>query len=115
MATHKELDVWKEAIDLVTKVYGLTNGFPDTEKFGLISQIRRSAVSVPSNIAEGAARGTNKEYVHFLNISLASLSELETQLIISEKLNYPSDPQIVKDLEKIQSKLYKLRNYLKSK
>ena len=115
MATHKELDVWKEAIDLVTKVYGLTNGFPDTEKFGLISQIRRSAVSVPSNIAEGAARGTNKEYVHFLNISLASLSELETQLIISEKLNYPSDPQMVKDLEKIQSKLYKLRNYLKSK
>ena len=115
MATHKELDVWKEAIDLVTKVYGLTNGFPDTEKFGLISQIRRSAVSVPSNIAEGAARGSNKEYVHFLNISLASLSELETQLIISEKLNYPSDPQIVKDLEKIQSKLYKLRNYLKSK
>ena len=115
MATHKELDVWKEAIDLVTKVYGLTNDFPDTEKFGLISQIRRSAVSVPSNIAEGAARGSNKEYVHFLNISLASLSELETQLIISEKLNYPSDPQIVKDLEKIQSKLYKLRNYLKSK
>lgn len=115
MATHKELDVWKEAIELVVKIYKLTVDFPSSEKYGLISQIRRSAVSIPSNIAEGAARGSTKEYIHFLNISLASLSELETQLIISEKLEYPSNPEILEALLQIQAKIYKLRNYLKSR
>ena len=115
MATHKELDVWKEAISLVTDIYKLTADFPEAEKFGLVSQMRRAAVSVPSNIAEGASRGTNKEYVHFLNISLGSLSELETQIIISENLGFLVSTTILEELEKIKAKLYKLRNYLKTK
>lgn len=115
MATHKELDVWKEAIDMVTNIYRLTAEYPDSEKFGLVSQMRRASVSVPSNIAEGAARGTNKEYVHFLNISLGSLSELETQIIISHNLEFINSIDILKDLEQVRAKLYKLRNYLKSK
>ncbi|MCF7822753.1 MAG: four helix bundle protein [Candidatus Marinimicrobia bacterium] len=115
MATHKELDVWKEAIDLVTKIYKMTADFPDREQFGLVSQMTRAAISVPSNIAEGAARGTSKEYVRFLNISLASLSELETQLIISQNLGYSVTLEIFSDVENIQAKLYKLRNYLNTK
>ena len=115
MTTHKDLDVWKESIDLVTKIYKLTSDFPDSEKFGLTSQMQRAAVSIPSNIAEGAARGTNKEYVYSLNISLGSLSELETQIIDSHYLEYISSLDILRDLELIRAKPYKLRNYLKSK
>ena len=115
MATHKDLDVWKEAITLVTEIYNLTANFPDSERFGLTSQMRRAAVSVPSNIAEGAARGTNKEYVRFLNISLGSLSEIETQILIFKNLEYISSTKILTDLELIRAKLYKLRTYLKSK
>jgi four helix bundle protein len=115
VATHKDLDVWKEAITLVTEIYNLTANFPDSERFGLTSQMRRAAVSVPSNIAEGAARGTNKEYVRFLNISLGSLSEIETQILISKNLEYISSTKILTDLELIRAKLYKLRTYLKSK
>ncbi len=115
MSTHRDLDVWKEAIALVTEVYRLTADFPKSEQFGLVSQMTRAAVSIPSNIAEGAARGTKKEYVYFLNISLGSISELETQIIISHNLEYISSLEILKDLELIRAKLYKLRNYLKSK
>jgi four helix bundle protein len=115
MATHKDLDVWKEAITMFTEFYTLTSNFPDSERFGLTSQMRRAAVSVPSNIAEGAARGTNKEYVRFLNISLGSLSELETQILIAQNLEYISSIEILTELESIRAKLYKLRNYIKSK
>ena len=115
MATHKDLDVWKESIELVTEIYKITSKFPDSEKFGLTSQMNRSAISVPSNIAEGASHGTNKEYVYFLNISLGSLSELETQIIISHNLGFVNSLDILKDLEQIRAKLYKLRNHLKSK
>ena len=115
MATHKDLDVWKESIELVTELYRMTSSFPDSERFGLIAQMQRAAVSIPSNIAEGAARGTNKEYVYFLNSSLGSLSELETQIIISHNLEHINSLDILKDLELIRAKLYKLRNYLKSK
>lgn len=113
MATHKELDVWKDSIEFVTRIYLLTSDFPDSERYGLVSQMRRSAVSIPSNIAEGASRGSNKEYVRFINISLGSLSELETQIIIAKKLEYLSSTDIIDDLEKIQAMLCKLRNYLK--
>lgn len=90
MKTHKDLDSWKKSIELVTDIYRLTNNFPKTEQYGLTSQIRRSAVSVPSNIAEGAGRQYDKEFIQFLHISLGSLSELETQLIISINLEYLS-------------------------
>jgi len=86
--SYKDLKVWSAAVDLVTDVYRLTEKFPRHEAFGLASQIQRAAVSVPSNIAEGQARNSDNEFNHFLGISLGSLAEMETQLIIAEKLRY---------------------------
>lgn len=84
--SYKELIVWQRAMELVTEVYAVTERFPKDEKYGLISQMRRAAVSVPSNIAEGRHRGTKKEFVNFLRIALGSVGELETQLEISKRL-----------------------------
>ncbi len=86
MKTHKDLNVWSKSIDLVTMIYKETSSFPKSELYSLTNQIRRCAVSVPSNIAEGAARTSKKEFSHFLSISLGSIAELETQLIISKNL-----------------------------
>lgn len=86
--THKDLDVWELGIKLVEVIYAFTKYFPKEEIYGLTSQLRRSAISVPSNIAEGYARAGNKELIHFLYIALGSLSELETQIIISINLKY---------------------------
>lgn len=91
LKTHRDLDVWKKSILLVTTVYEITKGFPKEEVYGITNQIRRSAVSVPSNIAEGSARQGNKEFAQFLYISLGSLTELETQLIIARNLKYLSE------------------------
>jgi len=88
MKTHKDLLVWQRSIELVTGIYKVTKGFPKEEIYGITSQIRRSAVSVPSNIAEGAGRKSPKEFKQFLSIALGSLSELETQVIIAKNLNY---------------------------
>jgi len=85
---HKELDVWKYSVDLVMDVYKITLDFPKEETYGLTSQIKRAVVSIPSNIAEGLARQTKREQIQFLYIALGSLSELETQLIISKKLGF---------------------------
>ncbi|NUQ25858.1 MAG: four helix bundle protein [Saprospiraceae bacterium] len=85
---HKTLDAWNHSIRLVEYVYQITSGFPKEELFGITSQIRRSAVSIPSNIAEGVARFSNKDKLHFTYISLGSLAELETQLIIAYKIGY---------------------------
>lgn len=97
MKTHLDLDVWKRSIEFVTLIYRLTGKFPKSEIYGITSQIRRSAVSIPSNIAEGAGRTSKKEFSHFLSISLGSLAELETQLIISDNLNY-LDSGLLNDL-----------------
>lgn len=86
MKTHHDLDVWKKSIDLVTAIYKVTESYPKSELYGLTSQIRRCAVSVPSNIAEGAARTSTKEFSQFLSIALGSIAELETQLIVSSNL-----------------------------
>ena len=86
--THKDLDVWKLSIQLLKDIYQLTSKFPSEEKFGLVVQIRRAVVSIPSNIPEGAARNSDKDYIRFLYISLGSLSEIETQLIIAEELGF---------------------------
>lgn len=85
---HKKLEVWKQSIDLVTEVYKIISNFPKEEKYVLADQIKRSAISIPSNIAEGAARNTKKEFINFLHIAQGSLSELDTQLSIALKLDY---------------------------
>jgi four helix bundle protein len=89
---HHDLRVWQEAIDVVEAIYDLTKRFPKTEIYGLISQMRRSAVSVPSNIAEGASRLSDREFIQFLGVARGSLSELETQITIAERLGYVVDP-----------------------
>jgi four helix bundle protein len=88
---HYDLDVWKDAMRLVPEAYRVTASFPDTEKFGLTSQIRRSAISIPSNIAEGAARGGRVELIRFLTIARGSLAELDTQIWIARDLGYVTD------------------------
>lgn len=85
---HKRLEVWKRSMDFVIAAYNLTKKFPKEEQFGLGDQIRRSAVSVPANIAEGAGRRTKKEFLNFLHISQGSLSELDTHLEIALRLGY---------------------------
>jgi four helix bundle protein len=88
LRTHKDLDVWKNAVVFVTDIYKATKSFPSSELYGLTSQIRRAAVSVPSNIAEGAARKNKTEFKQFLYIALSSAAELETQIIIAGNLQY---------------------------
>jgi four helix bundle protein len=95
---HHNLLAWQEAIQLVKATYTLTQAFPREAQFGLTAQMRRAAISVPSNIAEGAARNSTKEFVHFLVLARASLSELETQLIISRELGYVRDSTHVDEL-----------------
>ena len=88
MKSHKELDVWKDSIDLVVQIYNITKGFPKEELYGLTIQIRRAAASVPANVSEGAGRNHSKQFIRFLRIAQASLSECETLLQISIRLNY---------------------------
>lgn len=112
----KELKIWHKAIDLSTEVYRLTADFPKEERYGLISQIRRAVVSVPSNIAEGAGRNSDKEFIHFLGISNGSAYELQTQLIISRKLELIDArvEQVLEQIDQIQKMIYSLQNKLKS-
>jgi len=91
---YKELIVWQKAMDLVCLVYKITKSFPKEELYGLTTQIRRAAVSVPSNIAEGQARKTTAEFRNFLSIARGSMAELETQLIIAVRLNYMQKSQM---------------------
>jgi four helix bundle protein len=88
---HEELDVWRDAMDLVEVVYRLSASFPADERFGLIAQIRRAAVSVPSNIAEGAARRSRSELLQFLHVARASLAEVETQIQVADRLGFAVD------------------------
>lgn len=115
MANHKDLDVWKEAMDLAKTTYQLTKLFPKDELYGLVSQLRRSAVSIPSNIAEGAARSSDKEFIQFLYISLGSLSELETQILLSEEFGYLKNKEILNKVESVRKILLGLIKYLKRK
>ena len=85
---HKKLDVWKLGMDLVIEIYRVTTAFPAKETFSLVDQLRRAAISIPSNIAEGAARHTKKEFVNYLHMAQGSLSELDTQLELSRRLGY---------------------------
>ena len=113
--SYRDLRVWRAAMDLVESVYRLTKIFPREETYGLCSQMQRSAVSVPSNIAEGHAREHLKEYLHHLSIAQASLAELATQLEIAARLNYVSDKkfsQAIAATGALGRQLYALRNSL---
>jgi len=101
MHKYQELEVWKKSIDLSERIYELTKSFPKEEKYGLKSQMRRSSVSVPSNIAEGAGRNTKGEFRQFLGIAVGSLFELETQLLLAERFKYIRE--INQELENIES------------
>ena len=115
---YKELEGWQKAVNLATALYEVISGFPDTERFGLTAQIRRSAASVPANIAEGWGRGSTREYVQFLLIARGSLLELETHLIIAHKLGYMIREQsdsVQKQLESISKMLNRLIAALRSR
>lgn len=88
ISSYKELIVWQKSIQLVVKIYNITKDFPDNEKFNLISQINRAAVSIPANIAEGYGRNSSKNYIQFLRIARGSLQELETLFVIAKRLDY---------------------------
>lgn len=114
--THKDFDVWKLSMEVVINVYEITKPFPDEEKFGLVSQMRRCAVSIPSNIAEGAARGSTKEFLRFLQIARGSLAELETQMELALRLGFTrNNEKINADLIVMSKMLYKLTESLKNK
>ena len=115
MKSHKDLDVWKRSIGLVTEIYRITKSFPDDEKYGMMNQMRRSAVSIPSNIAEGSARHTKRENIQFLYVALGSLSELETQLTISNNLEYITNDSLYtfqKEILEIKNMTIGLIRYL---
>ena len=114
MATHENLEIWKQSIDFVTEIYSVTKNYPAGEKFGIVSQMRRAAVSIPSNIAEGAARNSDKEFLYFLHIALGSLSELDTQLLISKNLNFCDTSELRQKLKEIKIKLINYIKYIKS-
>ena len=103
IVSFKDLKIWQKGIEIVKDVYGLTKEFPKEEMYGLSSQMRRCAISIPSNIAEGFKRYHNKEYKQFLYISLGSSAELETQLIISQDLSYVTQAQLESVVEKLDS------------
>ena len=114
--SHHDLDLWKKSIDLVTEIYDATKLLPNDEKFSLTNQLRRAAISVPSNIAEGAARHSDKEFLRFLYISLGSIAELETQIIISNNLKLiASSGTILIELNEIKMMTLGLIKYVKSK
>ncbi len=101
ITSYKDLIVWQKSVNFSVEVYSITNTFPKSEIFGISSQLRRAAVAIPSNIAEGYARGYKKEYLQFLKIAYASGAECMTQLIIAQKINYLS----LADFEKITNHL----------
>ena len=112
---HRSLKVWQKAIELVEHVYGETRKFPNEELFGLTSQMRRAAVSVPANIAEGVARSGTKELVRFLSIAEASLSELDTHVEISHRLGYLKSDQLHGETDAVAALLMGLSASVKRK
>ena len=116
MRSHNKLDAWKKAIDFVVAIYKATDNFPKEEKFGLTSQLRRAAVSIPANIAEGAARRSSKEYTQFLSHSQGSASEVETELLIAFRLGFLTKAkyeELYRDLDDIGRMITGVSKYLK--
>jgi four helix bundle protein len=116
MKWHHNLDVWKRSLDLVIEIYKVTDAFPRQEMYGLTQQMRRAAVSIPSNIAEGAGRKSAKEFVQFLSTSQGSMAELETQLLIADKLGYLKNVNpLLKELDEISKMVAALQGTIKKK
>ena len=117
MHNYLELKIWQRSRALVKKVFHLTESFPGSQQYGLTIQIQRAAVSIPSNIAEGAGRNSSKEFIRFLDIANGSAFELETQLLLSCDLGFVKEEQIeniISDLKEIQKMIFKFRSSLKS-
>jgi len=104
----EKLEVWKCSVDLTKSIYELTNLFPENEKFGLISQLRRASISIASNLAEGTSRNTNKDKAHFTTMAYSSLMEVLNQLILSKELNFISE----NDYGKLRENISKISNML---
>jgi len=118
MRNFKELKIWNKARALVKEIYDVSDNFPSEEKFGLISQMRRSSISIASNIAEGSGKESNKEFIRFLEIAYSSAFELETQIILSHDLNFISDDDeisLLKKIREIQKMIFTFVISLKSK
>lgn len=110
---HTKLDVWKKAMNFTYEIYKITSKFPEIEKYSLSNQMRRCSVSIPSNIAEGAGRFSNKEFARFLHIAMGSIAELETQILISANLKYITDKSKYLDsLDEIRKMIYGLLKHL---
>jgi len=108
MHNFKKLAIWIKSVEFVTDIYKVTNTFPSHERFGLISQLQRAAVSVPTNISEGSAKTSNKDFARFLEISLGSTFELETELLVSLNLSYID----VEAYNRLQEKLSELQKMI---
>jgi len=111
--TYRDLDIWKMGIEIVKSIYSVTKRFPQHELYGLVAQIRRAAVSIPSNVAEGFRRRHNKEYRQFLYISLGSCAELETQLTIAKELDYIGQSEEAQLLEMLDHVCRMISNLIK--
>lgn len=113
--SYKDLRVWQQGMELVNAIYELTSAFPKDEIFGLTNQMRRAAVSIPSNIAEGHTRESTKEYVHFVSVARGSLAELETQCLIAQQRQF-GDPEkstkVLAQIDALAKQLSALRNAL---
>ncbi len=112
--THRDLKVWQVGMEITEEVYHLTNAFPDCERFGLVSQLRRAAVSVPANIAEGNARSSTKDYLRHLSIAVGSLAEVETFLDLALRLGYGQSKTIQQLGEKLAEERRMLRGLQRS-
>ncbi len=118
MRPHEKLDVWMKSVDLVVRIYKETERFPKEEKFGLTSQVRRAAVSIPANIAEGAGRRSEKEFAYFLSNAQGSASEVETELLIASRLGYLDSnvfSELRESLDKIGQMLHGLARHVRGK
>jgi four helix bundle protein len=112
--SYKELNIWKKGIEIAERVYVITENFPQTELYGLSLQMQRSAISIPSNIAEGFARGHTAEYKQFLRIALSSCAELDTQLIIAHRRNYTTQAEVMNLQEDLDHECRMIMNLIKS-
>ena len=113
MHKFKELEIWKKSRLFCSEIYKITSNFPESEKFGLTNQLRRASVSIPSNIAEGSSRSSNKDFARFLQITLGSAYEIETQLLIAFDLKFINNEQLEKLSQNLES-IIKMTSKFKS-